>query len=272
MDVLMIRHAESKFNKAFTEALEHAKVGSNSKVLVLYVKVLKEPELIDAGITDLGRQQCAESALINAERLKKVKLVLVSPMNRALETADLMFNKHLYDTIGGERPKFVIVPDMHEVLESCCDIPLGSKEKAVKYPNWDFTEMLEIEKKLGFIWFSETMFNQRSRKLIREEVAKSAAEGDLQKAYRVVDVLREHLPAYLESGPDLFFRSRRFISWFWNFVKDKGLKAEEIALVGHSAYFETLSATEFNEQNEPLNGRLLKNCEVAPLTIQQPNI
>lgn len=272
MEVLIIRHAESQFNKAVVEALEHANVGSQNKSLVLYVKALKRPELIDAGITELGRKQCAESAAENAERLKKVKLVLVSPMNRALETADLIFNKHLHDKNGGQRPEFVVVPDMHEVLESCCDIPMGAQEKATKYPDWDFSAMLEIEKRLGFIWFSETMFNQHTRRLIREEVAKSAEEGDLQKAYRVVDVLRDHLPAYLEGGPDLFFRSQRFASWLWGFLKDKGLKAEEVALVGHQAYFETLSATEFDAQNNPKNGRMLANCEVAQLTIRQPLI
>jgi hypothetical protein len=269
MKVLLIRHAESKFNKAVVDAHAHVDVGSTNKNLVFYVKIIKDPELIDAGITDYGVTQCQASVIKNAEVLRKVRLVLVSPMNRALETADWMFNKMLPTASGDHlppyhKPAFVVMPDLHEVLESCCDVPMETPKKIHRFEGFDFTAQLGIEKKFGFLWFSETMFHQGIRKQIRNEVSKSSEGTDFEKACRTVDVIRDRLPNYLEAGPDVFYRTRRFRNWFWLYLKDKHYHDGEIAIVGHSFFFEVLSSTEFSADNHPTNGKHMENCEVAP--------
>ena len=269
MKVLLIRHAESKYNKLVRETTEELQTESTNKNLIYFLKVRKDPEFIDTDITELGHKQCQKSAAFYYNSLKQVKVVLVSPMNRALKTCSLIFGEFL----NGNRnnlsvgPRVIVIPDLREVLESNCDVVLGSSEKQVLFPHYDFSEVSLLEKKFGFGWFYETMFNQHTRKKIREEVAKKSEESDIEKAFQVVNVLRDHLPKYLEEGMDVFYRTRRFRVWFRDFIAKNNYLNGEIAIVGHSFFFETLTSKNFTEKNEPVDGLWLKNCEVTPFAI-----
>ncbi|MCF6326415.1 MAG: phosphoglycerate mutase family protein [Devosiaceae bacterium] len=74
MSIYLIRHAQSEFNAA-------------------YGKIMRDPMIFDAPLSDLGITQAVE-VRDEVERLN-LKNVIVSPLTRTLETAELIFQRSL---------------------------------------------------------------------------------------------------------------------------------------------------------------------------------
>ncbi len=75
--------------------------------------------MIDARLSDLGRQQCAD-ALDIVLSLPDILTVFVSPLRRAIETAFLLFSQ----SIQFQKIKFVILPLLRENMHTICDVPV----------------------------------------------------------------------------------------------------------------------------------------------------
>ena len=90
-------------------------------------------DLIDAPLSEEGYSQCtkAKEALKN----ENVKLVLVSPLKRALQTAREIFKDH------SSNPKIVVYPQIREMLESSCDVPGSLKDLRTEFKEMDFELM-----------------------------------------------------------------------------------------------------------------------------------
>ncbi len=79
MSIYLIRHAQSEFNAA-------------------YGKLMRDPMIFDAPLSELGRSQAIkvrpEVAQLNVDN------IIVSPLTRTLETAELIFQRALPTTIN----------------------------------------------------------------------------------------------------------------------------------------------------------------------------
>lgn len=73
--------------------------------------------------------------------MNQVKIVLVSPLRRALETAQVLFAEMK------PQPWFVVVPELAEILSTACDIGRGyfvMEDK--KFKTFDFSRMGPVDK------------------------------------------------------------------------------------------------------------------------------
>jgi len=259
MKLLLIRHAESKYNKLVSDTEKSMDLTSDAKKLILFTKCIKDPELLDCDISQHGYEQISQSLAANTEALKHVKVVLVSPMNRALTTAKLMFDPLVQ---CGQEIKFLVVPHLREILESQCDIVLSCQDKLHKHPNFDFSLVLEEEKKHGFEWFIHSKLDQYTKQLMLKKVQAKENLTDIEKSFALIDFLQEHLPEYMELHYEVLHRTIVFKTWLKEFLKQNHYKEGEIALVGHSCYFKLLTGSNFDQHQVPQTCRWLKNCEV----------
>ena len=90
-----------------------------------FLSVVRDKELLDCPLSDLGIKQC-EEASSTASRLSNVSTVFISPLRRALQTAYLLFKNHpKFDSI-----KFIVHPQLRENMHTVCDVP----------EDWDLVE------------------------------------------------------------------------------------------------------------------------------------
>lgn len=130
-DILCFRHARSEFNEG-EESFYRQEPNKSYKEFEGQTDfssvVLYNPKYIDARLSKVGIQQC-EKAKFNAE-LKRVKVVLVSPLMRALQTANLVF--------GDLGIPIIVRPELTESYRYSCDISIPMQEKQKLFPKTDF--------------------------------------------------------------------------------------------------------------------------------------
>ena len=100
-----VRHAESTFNITFNQYLK----GESE------YNPYSDINQVDAQLSERGIEQCLESE----SYLPNLKVVYVSPMIRALQTAYLVFREHE----NFKNIEFKIEPYLREGLWVSCDIP-----------------------------------------------------------------------------------------------------------------------------------------------------
>jgi broad specificity phosphatase PhoE len=127
----MVRHAESEFNKyvhipsAFLEEPLRSNLHHNTK-------------LIDCSLSKEGFLQAQRTILPLSylQTNRKVDILFVSPLTRALETAELLIKTNRLEV------KYVIVlPELTEVLSKICDFSSPIEEKRRRFRTFDFSEM-----------------------------------------------------------------------------------------------------------------------------------
>jgi len=115
MTVYLIRHGQSEFNALNLEP------GA------------ADPMIIDAQLTELGRQQAraAREQILDLG----IQSVLTTPLTRAIQTAKLMFD--------GIAP-IQVVADYRERLDHACDIGRAPEELAAEFPELSFSHLDEV--------------------------------------------------------------------------------------------------------------------------------
>lgn len=124
--IFVIRHGESIWN-------------------VLYRQHPNEEEryhprmwTIDCDITDVGMQQAKEAGTKLYQEISSIDLVLVSPLRRAIQTAQLVLENYV-----GKTGKIEICKEAREVLVDACDIGSTPQALSKEFPDWDFTNLEE---------------------------------------------------------------------------------------------------------------------------------
>lgn len=113
--MILLRHGQSEFNLHFTATR-------------------KDPGIIDARLTDLGRSQAAAAALALAG--ERISRIIVSPYTRALQTAA---------PVAAELGIPVLVnPIVRERCAFACDIGTPRTELARAWPDIDFSHIEEV--------------------------------------------------------------------------------------------------------------------------------
>ncbi len=111
MSIYLIRHAQSEFNAA-------------------YGKTMRDPMIFDAPLSELGKSQAIkvrdEVALLN------VNNVIVSPLTRTLETAELIFQRSLPITIDA---------NVREQTSHSGDVGTHPEKLAADWAHLDFSHL-----------------------------------------------------------------------------------------------------------------------------------
>lgn len=94
----------------------------------------KDPGIIDAGLSELGREQVG--GIAKDASLQRFDLIVTSPLTRTIETA-LGVAANQPDT-----PIFVH-PLVRERLSDSCDIGRGASELSARYPSLDLSHLAE---------------------------------------------------------------------------------------------------------------------------------
>lgn len=116
--------------------VRHAEGHHNVAGKADYRGYLRE-DLVDAEITPLGIQQCEELRDKVQEKLKSVELLIVSPMNRTIQTALYSF-PHLKDSI----PWIAIEHIREQTGRHPCDrrTPIRDQRQRYSFINYDHIE------------------------------------------------------------------------------------------------------------------------------------
>ena len=117
-----VRHGMSLHNYEAARILKD--YGANSQE---EINQMKNENCVDPDLHDLGRAQ----AEYNSPRVTclNAKYVLVSPMQRAVQTAIHMFKFHP----NVANIKFIIVPELHEIMHTFNDMHMDPAELVQKY-------------------------------------------------------------------------------------------------------------------------------------------
>ncbi len=111
MTIYLIRHAQSEFNAAYEEGGD-------------------DPMIFDAPLSRLGEVQAMQ--LRKIVRGLDIAHVMVSPLTRTLQTADIVF---------GNAFPVRVVADIREQVSNSCDVGRSPPELALQFPHLDFAHL-----------------------------------------------------------------------------------------------------------------------------------
>ena len=84
-----------------------------------------------------------------------VDVVIVSPMRRALRTCHIIFKEHK------SKAKVIVEPAFREIMESSNDIGSKIQESMQLFPEFDFSNVKDVE-----AWYVHTLFYPEDRQTI----------------------------------------------------------------------------------------------------------
>ncbi len=241
------RHGQGTHNQLYKEWTDRTGIPIDLSETNPELNPLLLPDIIDAPLTDKGRNQCKEQRVDKSEYLGGVELIVVSPLVRALETACITFDDHLpsKNEIGDdddEGVRWIAHEGIREELGLLlCNQRRPLKETQLEFPHVDFSLLAldESESDEDLYWkqyFERTLTNNTDGAPQRESME--------DMSHRAYDFLVEYL----------YHRPER-----------------EIAVVGHSAWLlaMTNAVLEFEEGSEDVNefGTMFGQAELRSATL-----
>ena len=263
MKIYLIRHAESEYNALTIRVGNELGINPENYHLFTYTKVIKDQNLVDAPITPFGVEQCKALRDKHHKTLDKIKVVIVSPMLRTLQTL-----RYVFDSCNtSHQRKFIIHPGIRERWESQCDIPGKTLANKAEFSEMDFSLMKGLLEKHGHKWFVTAMFNPFKREKL-ETYLSEIEDDDIECINdRVIDYMQDLLPEYVEDFKDFYQRIFEFKFWLKDFIELGGFKDGEIAIVGHSKVLTFLTGSNFGTDCFPTSFIRYKNCELAEFEV-----
>ncbi|CDW74856.1 UNKNOWN [Stylonychia lemnae] len=264
---IIIRHANSTFNFKWEKTTEDIQHGIETEDK--YVSIIQDTTLLDCPLSDLGIQQCKDSARL-AHTLPDVKTVFISPLRRALQTAYLLFKEHPQFS----KIHFVVHPLLRENTHTVCDIPESLEsvkaEYLTKIPNLDFSligeSLSDDQKKIWYFYdYQEPV---RSYLLSRYEQEQETKD---EKQIMLEEIIKTY-PDRLEDVFNTYLRREKFKQFLIEYQRSKGKHSGQVCIVGHSQFFSHLTATqwpkkpiedseevEFDQSKHPTKFKWLQN-------------
>ncbi|KAL7543768.1 hypothetical protein ACHAXR_013078 [Thalassiosira sp. AJA248-18] len=160
------------------------------------------PDVIDAPLTQKGRDQCAEQRFV-ASKLEGVELVVSSPLVRALQTAHITFEDHLPFNTPRHKPEtpWIVHESIREELGTLlCNKRRPLSETEIEFPEVDYTYLPYGDEDV--VW--------------NKHVEKTASDDGIPQRETIEDM------------------SHRAYNFLANFIYVR--PEREIVVVGHSAW------------------------------------
>ena len=218
-----MRHAQAKSN------VEQHKLGAQNGLHDQYVdynsRWTNSSDLVDATLSDLGESQClAAGQQLKAHR-PGIKLVLVSPLRRAVQTAVLS----LADYPGPLQWK--AFPWFREILLSQCDLGLYSVDHLKNYPFIDSSSLKDDK-----LWFLDHYIDLDGQNSFVKDARKAYESNPCDQS--IIDTMVKCFPD-VETPAQMIARVKKFREELAAFLEEKAsqgqpVKDGELLLVGHS--------------------------------------
>lgn len=253
----VVRHAQSEYNTAqMTAKKSEVEVKTNEDVVVKFSR-----SLIDCGISKEGEQQCASAREFFLTR--KIDVVFVSPLRRALQTAKLIFGDH------PSNPKFLVEPCIKEILSSTCDLAESFYKVSQEFPEFDWSEMKKYEyPELWVLYeYGDITHVPKLISMIKENNPTMKEPLHPEANEIIARYMQERYPLELETQFDINARAGRAKVVLKKRIMEFGEMSGDAVLVAHSRILEAMTATEFGENGKPLNGTWLRNGEAKDVLI-----
>jgi len=251
----IVRHGESEFNiqqmKAHNSEVE---IKDNENFEVKFCK-----ELIDCPLSSRGVEQSLECGK-TVEKLN-IAYVLVSPLRRALMTCENIFKNH------PNPPKVFVHPGLRERMQSNCDIGSGMDELQKEFPKYDFSLLSSFDK--PHFWYIYGLPKEAQDQLFKEIVERhpTLEEEKSNGKYVALEKIKGLFPIRIETQEYLNERvkeTRKDIRKRVDEAKNQG----KVLMIGHSRFWESLTAESFTADGEPIGAKWLKNCEVCEIKLK----
>lgn len=181
--------------------------------------------LIDCSLSKEGVLQAQRTHLPSAyvQHNRKVDILFVSPLTRALETAELLIKTNRLEV-----KHVIVLPELTEVLSKICDLSSPIEEKRRRFKSFDFSEMDRfLQEKRGQLRSEEEWQDAQVDPDYREDILRKESYG-----LRYMGILRKIFPVPLESSERCFDRSLRALELMKHHTSR--LQAERILVVSHN--------------------------------------
>jgi len=250
--IFIIRHGQSEYNVAKDKAL-----AQNDDNAVQAARV--NPELMDCSITKEGQLQAEECGKDLAE--KNIKHVFVSPLRRALQTAQAIFKNH------PNKPKLYADPNLTESLFVACDIGNSVDMMEKDFPEVDFTLVKELPQ--SHLWFASHIADPLVQSDLQEKLKQFEGNQEDETKFtrnHVLEMMKKSKSDTVESFFDLIKRTRVAKNKLRERI-DKLPKGEDVCVVGHHVFLDTFTATVFQDTGFPADGVVLQNAKYKMFAI-----
>lgn len=222
------RHGQGTHNQIYKQWADRTGIPIDLSETNPQLNPLLLPEVIDAPLTDKGRDQCVQQRIDKGEYLGGVELIVISPLVRALETACITFEDHLPSinksgVAGSEvQARWIAHEGIREELGLLlCNQRRPLRETLVQFPHVDFSLLTHHESDEDVYW---KQHRERTSTSINNVGRMPQRESMEDMSHRAYDFLVE----YLYRRPE-----------------------REVAVVGHSAWLlaMTNAVIEFDEES-----------------------
>lgn len=212
---------------------------------------LLDIKFLDAPLCQMGRFQAEASQSLVAQL--PIKFIISSPLARTLETTQIAFDKHAYK----EKIEVIVHPLIRECLASSDDIPRWTlstqREKYERNGGLNYNFGM-LESMHSGLYFLETVEPE-----VKELVTKELSVFGEEKYPEVIINLMENKARaiskkneYMESFSNTRKRAKSFLFWLKEFIKEKQIQPNEVAVVTHMYFLQCLAAKKFNEDGAPI--------------------
>ena len=243
------RHGQGTHNQLYKEWTERTGIPIDLSETNPELNPLLLPDIIDAPLTDKGRNQCIEQRLDKGEYLGGVELIVVSPLIRALETACITFDYHLPSTDNNDGDgdggvRWIAHEGIREELGLLlCNQRRPLKETRLEFPHVDFSLLTQYDE--GESSDDEDLYWKQHC----ERTSMNNTDGIPQR----------------ESMEDMSHRAYDFLVEYLYHRPER-----EIAVVGHSAWLlaMTNAVLEFEESGDAEDfGTMFGQAELRSATL-----
>ena len=284
--IIIIRHAESEFNKTVKLLKERIEI-VDQKIFLKNIK--SDRQLVDSFITEKGRNQCLKAGkeLSNIP----IKYIFTSPLRRSLETCKLVIQSKFSENSNYLIPikeikeqnniKIIVHPYLFEKIEDSCDLIEDINKNRDNYKEFDWSFFDNMNRN-DFLFYQANFCDnyhhpEDSNISYSEEIRKYIKEKNLKENKEIIDiyldVVLKGISKQFDNGKfiESSFKTIERLDYFKNFIMDFIEKNkinnennnEKILVFGHSIYFKHLTSKKLSEEDlsPPLEDSVLENCE-----------
>lgn len=247
----LVRHAESLSNKMKDDVFKMLNICPVKETkLCLAYKFIKDNDVIDSLLSDVGKKQCEQRRMDDYENISKVKYIICSPLRRCLDTARIIFDTKKMKESG---KSLTVRGEIRELL--CCqgDLPMMVDESMESFREFDFSSIEEDVNQYGEFFFVNYLENQRTQLEVLEYVNSITEETTKDaKIDFLVDLLkRRFMENHLaEKNHDIYIRIQKFKEKVKEFITNNNVKDGELAIVTHMRVIKSWTSNGFDEQND----------------------
>ncbi len=268
LTVMYIRHAQSQFNLWYSWKTDRLSAADKEKYATDIAQIAKveskfDPQAADPPLSLRGREQLL--AIGAQYQSAPVKFVFVSPLRRTLDTCRAIFDAHPCR----KEIRFFVHPLIREALNNANDIPGEIDHAKAEFGEaYDFDTYFKQfkEPRLHFLY----TLNSPDRETLLKEVEGRGTDYRSAVTEAQKRKLASNPPHHrkLETYKNLRERAVQFAGFLRGFIKEKGLRAEEVAVVSHCNMIGYSQATVFNE-NGKAAFKSVPNCSYALIDIEK---